>query len=124
MKAFGIINKDEIEEINKTIQSGITERTKDIYERRLEAGKKQFMGNHKLRNQEINLEYQPKRSGRKMWCYSKNIERRKRFISWVKELAAEAREVYRAWQNRDTKRAMPIGMFAPRMPVQGNLIFC
>ncbi len=124
MKAFKITNKDEIEEINKTIKEGIIERTKVIHERRLEAGKKQFLGSHKLRNQEINLEYQSKRSGRKMWCYCRNIERRKQYISWVKELAAEAREVYRAWQSGDTSRAMPIGMFAPRMPVQGNLIFC
>ena len=81
------------------------------------------MGAKQLRNQGINLGYTSKRSGRKMWCISSDIKERKVYISFVKRLAKEAREVYFKWQSGATDLAMPIGMFPPRMPVQANLIF-
>ena len=81
------------------------------------------MGAAKLRNQGINLEYTSKRSGRKMWCISYDVKQRKEYLSFVKHLAKDAREVYFKWQQGATNLAMPIGMFAPRMPLQANLIF-
>ena len=44
-------------------------------------------------------------------------------IVFVKRLAKEAREVYLKWKSGATDLSMPIGMFAPRMPLQANLIF-
>ena len=121
MKAFDI---DDPKEINELILSSIEENRKDIHEIRLANDKKHYLGSSKLRNQEIDLSYEPQRSGRKMWCYSKNKEKRARYISWVKSLVSEAREVYQEWLRGNTSQRMPIGMLAPRMPVQGNLIFC
>ena len=124
MKAFDIKAAEEIEEINQIIISGIKENMQEIHQMRAAKGKEHFLGSHKLRNQEIDLSYEPQRSGRKMWCYSQNRKSRKLYIAWVKSLAEEAREVYHDWKKGITSRRMPIGMFAPRMPAQGHLIFC
>ncbi len=58
-----------------------------------------------------------------MWCFSQNKEARVGYIKWVKSLATLARRVYRAWLRGDSSKSMPIGMFAPRMPTRGNLVF-
>ena len=81
------------------------------------------MGAAKLSNQGIDLSYVSKRSGRKMWCISSDIKQRKIYLSFVKRLAKEARDVYLKWQQGVTDFPMPVGMFAPRMPLQANLIF-
>jgi len=81
------------------------------------------MGAKRLCNQGINLDYISKRSGRKMWCISSDIKERRIYLSFVKRLAKEAREVYFKWKSGATGLAMPIGMFAPCMPLQANLIF-
>ena len=81
------------------------------------------MGAKRLRNPGINLDNMPKRSGRKMWCISSDIKERRNYLSFVKCLAKEAREVYFKWKSGATDLLMPIGMFAPRMPLQANLIF-
>ena len=53
-----------------------------------------------------------------------NDKERKQYVSFLKALEAEAREVYFKWRRGDTSAKMPVGMFAPNMPVQANLIFC
>ena len=84
-----------------------------------------FMETKALRNQGIDLSYQPKRgAGHKLWCMGDNDKERKEYISFLKALAEEAREVYLKWCRGDIFAKMPAGMFAPNMPVQANLIFC
>jgi REP element-mobilizing transposase RayT len=119
MKSFRIENA---EEINQEIFEMIKEREQEIQKSFMEE-KKTPMGATKLLNQGIRLDYEPKRSGRKMWCISSDREARKSYINFVKNLASEAYDVYQSWIRGDTARRMPAGMFAPRMPVLSNLIF-
>ena len=121
LKAFGIEDK-EVEKINSNIREVILEKEDDIQKEFVNDGRK-FMGAKRLRNQGINLDYNSKRSGRKMWCISSDIKERKIYLNFVKRLAKEAREVYLMWKSGATNLAMPIGMFPPRMPLQANLIF-
>ena len=117
MKAFGQIDSREI---NQEIIRLIEERENEISKER---EGRSFMGAFKLINQGIDLTYQPVRSGRKMWCICRDVNLRKRFIGWIKDLVATAREAYKEWKIGDTKIRMPAGMFAPRMPVLENLVF-
>ena len=114
MKAFEDL---DVKEVNNEIFQEIK-----IKEKEQEESKRNFMGVHKLINQGINLSYVPKRSGRKMWCICSNKEQRKRYINSLKLLAEEAYGVYKDWCLGDISKAMPVGMFAPRMPTRANLI--
>ena len=58
-----------------------------------------------------------------MWCISSDIKERQTYLSFVRYLANEANEVYLRWKAGACDLQMPIGMFAPRMPLQANLIF-
>ena len=122
LKAFGIEDKDEVDRVNKNIKELILEKEAQIQKEFINDGRK-FMGAKRLCNQGIDLEYISKRSGRKMWCISSDVKERKIYLSFVKRLAKEAREVYLKWKSGATDLLMPTGMFAPRMPVQANLIF-
>ena len=85
--------------------------------------RKRFMGRRKLENQGIDKNYQRKKQrGRKLWVFCKDKEERKIYISFLKRLAKEAREVYEAWCRGDTDTRMPIGVFAPRMPIFANFV--
>ena len=122
LKAFGVEEREEIDLINHNIRELILEKEDEIQKEFTENGW-QFMGAKRLCNQGIDLKYTSKRSGRKMWCISSDIKERKIYLSFVKLLAKEAREIYLKWKAGATDLAMPIGMFAPRMPLQANLIF-
>lgn len=120
-KAYGVDDLEEIDDINDSIRIMIKEREKNKQQEYLEE-KKSFMGRTKLENQGIDIDYQRKKqTGRKHWVICKNKEERKFYIAFLKELAREAREVYEAWCHGDTSRRMPIGVFAPSMPVVANL---
>ena len=123
LRAFRVEAREEIVCINDNIKELICEKEAEIHKEFIENGRK-FMGAKRLRNQGINLDYNSKRSGRKMWCISSDIKERKIYLNFVKRLAKEAREVYLMWKSGATNLAMPIGMFPPRMPLQANLIFC
>lgn len=121
-KAFGVTDHEEIDDINDSICTMIKEREKQKQEEYEEAGKS-FMGRKKLENQGIDIHYERKKQeGRKLWVICKNEEQRNLYIAFLKELAREAREVYRAWCKGDTAKRMPAGVFAPTMPVVANLI--
>lgn len=121
-KAFGITEQEEIDDINDSIRTMVKEREKAKQEE-YEEEKKSFMGRIKLENQGIDVYYERKKQkGRKHWVICSDKEQRKLYIAFLKELAGEAREVYEAWCKGDTSRRMPIGVFAPRMPVVANLI--
>ena len=122
LRAFGIEDPEEVASINKNIKELIAEKEDQIQKEFVDDGR-QFMGAAKLSNQGIDLSYVSKRSGRKMWCISSDVKERKIYLSFVKRLAKEAREVYFKWKAGATDLLMPIGMFAPRMPLQANLIF-
>lgn len=122
LKAFGVTEQEDIDDINDSIRTMIKEREKTKQEE-YEEEKKSFMGRKKLEDQGIDIHYQRKKQkGRKHWVICKNKEQRKLYIAFLKELAKEAREVYEAWCKGDTARRMPMGVFAPRMPVVANLI--
>lgn len=120
MKAFNIEDPKEIKEINTRIHERIKTIEEKIQKERKETNKP-FLGREKLENQGIDLTYTPKRTGKKMWCISSNIEKRKSYIKYLKSIADKAREVYELWKTGATEEKMPIGVFAPRMPVLCNL---
>ena len=122
LKAFGVEEREEVDHINSNIRESILKKEDEIQKEFVD-NDRQFMGAKQLRNQGIYLEYTSKRSGRKMWCISSDIKERKIYLSFVKRLAKEAKEVYFKWKTGATDLAMPIGMFPPRMPLQANLIF-
>jgi len=122
LKAFGVEEREEIDRINRNIRKLILEKEDEIQKEFID-NCRQFMGAKRLCNQGIDLDYTSRRSGRKMWCISSNIKERKIYLSFVKRLAKEAREVYFKWKSGATDLAMPIGMFAPCMPLRANLIF-
>ena len=119
MKAFDI---EDTEVINNVIFELINQKESEIQQSRVKDGKT-FMGALRLISQGIRLDYQPNRSGKRMWCICKNKQERISYINWVKELAREARAVYKSWKAGGSAMRMPVGMFAPRMPVLANLIF-
>ena len=124
LKGFDIESKHGIDLVNQEIRALVKAQQLEIQVEFAEKGRS-FMGSKKLRNQGIDLSYEPKRgAGRKLWCMGDNDKERKQYISFIKALAEEAREVYLKWCRGDTSAKMPVGMFAPNMPVQANLIFC
>jgi REP element-mobilizing transposase RayT len=121
MKAFNIEDPTEIKEINSKIKEKIKNLEEKYQIERLEKNKS-FVGRETLENQGIDLTYIPKRTGKKMWCISSDIKTRKNYIEHLKSIAEEAREVYEQWKLGATALRMPIGVFAPRVPVLCNLI--
>jgi hypothetical protein len=92
-------------------------------EARLRAERKaSCVGIEQLRRQPIDLSYTPKKFGRKQWCICDDVELRKRFIAWVKELRNEARAVFARWKLGDRSVAYPPGMFPPSFPKTSNIV--
>ena len=121
LKAFGVWSKEEINEINNSIIELIKTEEIEKQEEYKKEGKS-FMGREKLENQGISPNYQRKKQrGKKLWVICKDKEERKMYIVFLKELAREARDIYKEWCKGNSSCRMPIGVFAPRMPVVANL---
>jgi len=81
------------------------------------ARKHKVLGARALRFQRINIPFTPKKFSRKMWCICWDVELRKEFISSIKKLIADAKEVYELWKKGDFSRKYPKELFAPRVPM-------
>jgi len=84
--------------------------------------KKQTIGSTALRRQSMLLIYTPKKFSRRMICICQDKNLRKTYIEHFKKLALEARKVFLEWKIGNLLPTIPLGMFAPRMPVLRSAI--
>ena len=115
MDCFDEVNPAEAKEINSKIIEEIREEELILAKKRRK-NKQRVIGSTALRRQSMNVEYEPKKYSPRMICVSEDKALRKSFIETFKLLVAEARRVYESWRIGDTRKRIPPGMFAPRMP--------
>jgi REP element-mobilizing transposase RayT len=80
------------------------------------------VGASRLRRQPIDLKYTPTKYSKRMWCICHDVELRKAFILWAKELVAKGREVLRRWREGDRTVHYPPGLFPPSFPKLANVL--
>jgi REP element-mobilizing transposase RayT len=73
-------------------------------------------------SQPIDIPYQPKRFGRRMWCICSDISLRIAFISFIKNLREKARKVRLEWLRGNCAEPFPIGLFPPTQPMLANVL--
>jgi REP element-mobilizing transposase RayT len=115
MKCFGINSKEDQDRLNAELKMRILAQEARYHEQRQRDGKT-VIGREKLLGQRFDTSYTPERHGRRMWCLSDEKEPRINFITWVKDLIKQAREVYRRWQRGDSSVPFPLGLYPPSMP--------
>jgi REP element-mobilizing transposase RayT len=121
LDSFGITDPEERRSLNESLIERIRAREAELREARL-AAKKCCIGRERLMLQPINKSFTPKTFGRRMWCISRDKEKRISFIKSVKALITEAREVRNRWKVGDYSVPYPLGLFPPSMPKLGNLL--
>lgn len=120
MNCFDIDGPEERASANASVIRQVRENEAEYREARRKKRQK-CLGREALINQPIDKPYAPKSFGRRMWCICRDVALRVKFITFVKYLLAEAREVREAWRRGDTSRRYPLGLFPPSMPKLGNL---
>lgn len=123
MKCFGITEPGEVAEYNKRIVERVREREAEHRARRARENKS-VLGRARLVQTAVGAAYVPERSGRRMLCHSSDRECRKSFITWIKSLIGEAREVLACWRMGDFSRPFPLGLYPPSLPKTAEPIFC
>lgn len=113
--AFGVVDTQEQEQIN----TRLIERVRTLEERadrQRRDAKRSVMGRERLISRTIDLSYRPQRSGRRMCCLSENRALRIRFIGFLKDLYAKARQVAERWRIGDFSLPFPPGLYPPSVP--------
>ena len=77
---------------------------------------------HEVISQPIDIPYAPTTFGRRMLCICSDIPRRIAFISLVRYLRAQARNVRMNWLRGDYSEPFPVGLFPPCQPILANLL--
>lgn len=114
MKAFGITEKQEQEQINELIVSLLKEREQQYREERAKEGRS-VIGAHRLALQKPGTPYTPDRKGKRTICVAEDGELRRRFIAAMKGIFAEAKSVLAEWR-RGRFLPYPLGVYAPSWP--------
>jgi hypothetical protein len=73
-------------------------------------------------SQPIDIPYEPKKFGRRMWCICSDIPLRIAFISFIKNLREKARKVRLEWLRGNSAEPFPIGLFPPTQPMLANIL--
>ena len=115
MEAFGIVDPAEQEKMNQRILTFIRHREERARKQR-KRDKKGVIGADRLVAQPLDRYYEPKRSGRRMWCLADKKSIRVSFIATLKRLIDKARQVYRKWFLGDFSEPYPLGLYPPGMP--------
>ncbi len=68
-------------------------------------------------SQPIDIPYEPKKFGRRMWCICSDIPLRIAFISFIKNLREKARKVRLEWLRGNSAEPFSIGLFPPTQPM-------
>jgi len=114
-KVFGIYDRRTKHKFNALLKEAVKAREREFSERRQREGRT-VLGKERLKSQGINPSYESKRAGRRMWCISSDKDLRKRFISKIKDLLAEASQVLKRWRSGDFSLSYPLGLYPPSMP--------
>lgn len=123
MKCFGIKDQSEVISYNERISTEI--RSRESRHRDLRAKERsRVIGRQGLVQTPIGGAFQPKRTGRRMWCICCDKDIRKEFISWIKGLVVRAREVLASWRSGALSVPYPVGLYPPTLPKTAELIFC
>jgi REP element-mobilizing transposase RayT len=72
--------------------------------------------------QPIDVSYFPTTFGQRMWCVCRIVPVRVAFITFIKQLRAQARDVRLAWARGDFSRRFPVGLFPPCLPMLANIL--
>jgi len=81
------------------------------------------IGSRNLANQSIHRSYYPRKYGRRVFCMSSYLELRKVFIEFYRSFVCECREVYMKWKMGITSLPLPLGAFAPPLPLLAVALF-
>ena len=117
MEVFGATDKAEVK---REVLTGIKTAEEEYALVRMKEGKT-VVGREQLMLKPIDTPYTPQRTGRKMWCISSDRDLRKEFISMVRELVQQARDVYARWRQGDYSCPFPVGLYPPALPKNTNL---
>ncbi len=107
MNCFPEYEGVDVEEVNASIINSI--KTK---ERQILHGK-DVVGVSRLKTQRINKTFRSEKFGKRMICICSNVKQRIAYISWFKEVSAQAREAYKKIEQGIKGIAFPAGMFLP-----------
>lgn len=120
MDCYNIEEQGIKENINQEIKQYIKEAEVEIKRTRLIEGKT-VIGKNKLMLQNIDLTYEPNRSGRRSWCICKDRIMKSKFMQFVRDLIEEGKEVLKRWREGDFRPSYPEGLFPPSMPKLAEL---
>ncbi len=121
LKCFGIVEPLEVKAWKEKVTSSINEE-EEHYRLERARDKKKVIGRERLLNRFVDPSYIPDRKGRRSWVICSDIEYRKRFIRFLKDLIESAREVYCRWKEGDTFLSYPSGLYPPSFPRNSELL--
>lgn len=121
LACFNVTAPEELASYRKQVIDRVRDAERRLAEERA-ANDRAVMGRDKLLTQPIDVPYTPKKFGKRMWCICREKERRIRFILFVKQLLAEAREALKRWRMGDMTAKYPPGLFPPSMPKICNML--
>ena len=121
MDCFDIVDPSERKEWREKIARRISEEEQRYRTERAKE-KRNVIGAERLQNRFIAPSYVPDRKGRRMWVICSDIERRKEFIEFLKDLIHSGREVYRRWKQGDVSLPYPSGLYPPSFPKNSELL--
>lgn len=112
MQSLGIEDKQAQRELNQEIYQKLVD-TEKGYAAEREKENKPVLGRRRLVETPVGAPYTPKREGKRMYVHSRDKALRKRIIAWIKNLIAQAKEVYARWKSGDMSVPYPLGLFPP-----------
>ena len=118
LQSFGI-NKGKEGEYREKVIAAVRKREQELSARRI----RPCIGANRLSAMALNMTFYPKKFAKRVWCICWDVELRKSFIQLIKKLRTEARAVWRQWRSGDFSATYPLGLFPPRRPKIGNLVF-
>jgi hypothetical protein len=121
MEAFGIHSPKEQERINKRLFDRIRTLENRAAALREKSGKP-VLGRLRMLHQRINTPFQPKRTGRRMWCLSEKRSVRMQFINFFRRLMEKARGIRQLWLSGDATVRYPPGLYPPNMPKLADVV--
>ena len=103
------------------IRDGL-KRAEDTAKKEREKSGRTAIGQDRLRNSWIELDYQPNRTGKRMYCLGSTKEIRAAYIAFAKTLIETAKKIYNRWKRGDFTEPYPLGLYPPSRPRVVNVL--